>query len=72
MSFKIIKLVKVAFSLVWPKLKPKDYVNVNKTKTAAREGFENSKFGPRAPATCRPLAYIDFLYLVEFIELKLL
>ena len=64
MSFKIIKLVKVAFFLVWLKLKLKGYVNVNKTKTAVRKGFGNFKFGPR------PLAYIEFLPLAEFIELK--
>ena len=36
-------------------LKPKDYSNVTKTKTAAREDFENLKFSPRAPTACRPL-----------------
>ena len=49
MSLKIIKWILVVFSLVWLKLKPKDYVNVTKTKTAAQNDFGNFKIGPRTP-----------------------
>ena len=42
MSFKIIERIKEVFSLVWLKLKPKDYVSVTKTKTAAHEDFGTS------------------------------
>ena len=53
MSFKVIKRIKVVFTLVRLKLKPKDYVTVIKTITAACEDFENFKFDPRAPTACR-------------------
>ena len=49
-------LKKVKFSLVRLKLKQTDYLNVTKTKTAARKDFENLQLGPQAPTACRPLA----------------
>ena len=55
MSLKIIKQKEVVFTLVCLKLKPKYYVNVTKTKTAARKDFGNFKLGPRPPTACRPL-----------------
>ena len=48
----MIKSIKVKLSLLWLKLKPKDYLHMTKTITAAREGFGDFKFGPRAPTAC--------------------
>ena len=51
-------------------LKPKKYLCMTKTKTAAREGFGNFKFGPRAQTACRPLIYLNVLNLRNLFDFQ--